>query len=42
MAKSTITGGQPNLDVFHLDQIERIEITKGPFSSLYGPGLLEV
>ena len=31
--KVTITGSQPNLDVIPLDQIERIEITKGPFSS---------
>ena len=36
----SITGGQPNLDVIPLDQIERIEITKGPFSSLYGPGAI--
>jgi vitamin B12 transporter len=28
------------LDVIPLDQIERIEITKGPFSSLYGPGAI--
>ena len=38
--KVTITGGQPNLDVIPIDQIERIEITKGPFSSLYGPGAI--
>ena len=38
--KVTITGGQPNLDVIPLDQIERIEITKGPFTSLYGPGAI--
>ena len=38
--KVTITGGQPNLDVIPLDQIDRIEITKGPFSSLYGPGAI--
>ena len=38
--KVTITGGQPNLDVIPVDQIERIEITKGPFSSLYGPGAI--
>ena len=36
----SITGQQPNLDVIPLDQIERIEITKGPFSSLYGPGAI--
>ena len=36
----SITGTQPNLDVVPLDQIERIEITKGPFSSLYGPGAI--
>jgi vitamin B12 transporter len=33
-------GTQPNLDAIPLDQIERIEITKGPFSSLYGPGAI--
>ena len=38
--KVTITGGQANLDVIPLDQIERIEISKGPFSSLYGPGAI--
>ena len=38
--KVTITGGQPNLDVIPIDQIERIEIIKGPFSSLYGPGAI--
>ena len=38
--KVTITGGQPNLDVIPLEQIERIEINKGPFSSLYGPGAI--
>jgi vitamin B12 transporter len=38
--KVTITGGQPNLDVIPVDQIERIEISKGPFSSLYGPGAI--
>ena len=36
----SISGTQPNLDVIPLDQIERIEITKGPFSSLYGPGAI--
>jgi vitamin B12 transporter len=35
-----ITGAQPNLDVIPVDQIERIEISKGPFSSLYGPGAI--
>ena len=38
--KVTITGGQPNLDVIPVDQIERIEVSKGPFSSLYGPGAI--
>ena len=38
--KVTITGGQANLDVIPVDQIERIEISKGPFSSLYGPGAI--
>ena len=36
----SITATQPNFDVVPLDQIERIEITKGPFSSLYGPGAI--
>ena len=38
--KITITGGQPNIDIVPLDQIQHIEITKGPFSSLYGPGAI--
>ena len=38
--KVTITGGQPNFKMIPLDQISRIEITKGPFSSLYGPGAI--
>jgi len=38
--KVTIGGGQANLDVIPVDQIERIEISKGPFSSLYGPGAI--
>ena len=33
--KVTITASQANLDVIPVDQIERIEISKGPFSSLY-------
>jgi vitamin B12 transporter len=33
-------GSQPNLDVIPIDQIERVEIIKGPFSSLYGPGAI--
>ena len=36
----TVDGGQANLDVIPIDQIERIEISKGPFSSLYGPGAI--
>lgn len=36
----SITATQPNFDVVPLDQIERVEITKGPFSSLYGPGAI--
>jgi len=36
----SITSTQPNFDVVPLDQIERVEITKGPFSSLYGPGAI--
>ena len=39
-SKITITGGQPNIDIVPLDQIEHVEITKGPFSSLYGPGAI--
>jgi vitamin B12 transporter len=38
--KVTLDGGQANLDVIPVDQIERIEISKGPFSSLYGPGAI--
>jgi vitamin B12 transporter len=38
--KVTITGGQPNFKMIPLNQISRIEITKGPFSSLYGPGAI--
>jgi vitamin B12 transporter len=38
--KVTITATQANLDVIPVDQIERIEISKGPFSSLYGPGAI--
>jgi len=36
----SVTATQPNFDVVPLDQIERVEITKGPFSSLYGPGAI--
>jgi len=32
--------GQPNLDVIPFDQIQRVEITKGPFSALYGSGAI--
>ncbi len=39
-AKVSITASQANLDVVPLDAIENIEITKGPFSSLYGPGAI--
>jgi vitamin B12 transporter len=38
--KITITGGQPNFKMIPLNQISRIEILKGPFSSLYGPGAI--
>jgi len=38
--KVSITGGQPNFKMIPLNQISRIEITKGPFSSLYGPGAI--
>jgi len=39
-SKVTITASQANLDVVPLNVIEKIEITKGPFSSLYGPGAI--
>ena len=39
-SKVSITASQPNFDVVPLDQIERVEISKGPFSSLYGPGAI--
>ncbi len=39
-AKVTISATQANLDVVPLDVIEKIEIIKGPFSSLYGPGAI--
>jgi len=39
-SKVSITATQPNFDVIPLDQIERIEISKGPFTSLYGPGAI--
>ena len=38
--KVTITGGQANFKMIPLNQISRIEILKGPFSSLYGPGAI--
>jgi len=38
--KVTITGGQPNFKMVPVNQISRIEILKGPFSSLYGPGAI--
>ena len=38
--KVTITGGQPNFKMIPLNQISKIEISKGPFSSLYGPGAI--
>ncbi len=38
--KVSISGTQANLDIVPLDQIERIEIVKGPFSALYGPGAI--
>jgi len=38
--KVSITGGQPNFKMIPLNQISSIEITKGPFSSLYGPGAI--
>ena len=39
-SKVTITATQPNLDVIPLEIIEQIDILKGPFSALYGPGAL--
>ena len=38
--KVTITGGQANFKMIPLNQISSIEISKGPFSSLYGPGAI--
>ena len=38
--KVTVTGGQANFKMIPLNQISRIEILKGPFSSLYGPGAI--
>ena len=32
--------GQPHLELVPLDQIERVEIVKGPYSSLYGSGAI--
>jgi vitamin B12 transporter len=39
-SKITITATQPNLDVIPLDIIEQVDVLKGPFSALYGPGAL--
>ena len=39
-SKVTITATQPNLDVIPLDIIEQVDVLKGPFSALYGPGAL--
>ena len=38
--KVTVTGGQANFKMIPLNQISRVEILKGPFSSLYGPGAI--
>ena len=38
--KVNITGGQPNFKMIPLNQISSVEILKGPFSSLYGPGAI--
>ena len=38
--KVTVTGGQANFKMIPLSQINRVEILKGPFSSLYGPGAI--
>ncbi len=32
--------GQPHLEIIPFDQIERVEIIKGPYSSLYGSGAI--
>ncbi len=32
--------GQPHLELIPFDQIERVEIVKGPYSSLYGSGAI--
>ena len=39
-SKITITATQPNLDLIPLEIIDQIDILKGPFSALYGPGAL--
>ena len=38
--KVTIRNTQPNFNMIPLNQISRVEILKGPFSSLYGPGAI--
>jgi len=38
--KVTIRNTQPNFNLIPLSQISRVEILKGPFSSLYGPGAI--
>jgi len=38
--KVTIRNTQPNFNMIPVSQINRVEILKGPFSSLYGPGAI--
>ena len=38
--KVTIRNTKPNFNLIQLSQISRVEILKGPFSSLYGPGAI--
>jgi vitamin B12 transporter len=39
-SKITIGATQPNLDVIPLEIIDQVDVLKGPFSALYGPGAL--
>ncbi len=39
-SKITIGATQPNLDLLPLEIIDQVDVLKGPFSALYGPGAL--
>ena len=39
-SKITIGATQPNLDLIPLEIIDQVDVLKGPFSALYGPGAL--